>query len=36
MTNLYDMSYLIMTLMPYMIFALLLGLVVGWFGVEKV
>ncbi len=35
MTSLYDMSYLIMTLMPYMIFALVLGLIVGWFGVEK-
>lgn len=35
MTGLYDMSYLIMTLMPYMIFAVVLGLIVGWFGVEK-
>lgn len=35
MAGLYDMSYLIMTLMPYMIFSLILGLIVGWFGVEK-
>lgn len=35
MTHLYDMSYLVFTLMPYMIFAFSLGLIVGWFGVEK-
>ncbi len=35
MEVLYDMSYLIVALMPYMLFALVLGLIVGWFGVEK-
>lgn len=35
MEHLYDMSYLIVTLLPYMLFALALGLIVGWFGVEK-
>ena len=35
MEVLYDMSYLIVALMPYMLFALVLGLIVGWFAVEK-
>lgn len=35
MAYLYDMSYLMVTLLPYMLFALVLGFIVGWFGVEK-
>ncbi len=30
------MSYLIVSLLPYMAFALVLGLIVGWFGFEKI
>lgn len=35
MASLYDMSYLITALMPYMMFALVLGFIVGWLGVER-
>lgn len=29
------MGYLIVSLLPYMLFALVLGFTVGWFGVER-
>lgn len=36
MEYLFDMSYLMVALMPYMLFALVLGIIVGWLSVEKI